>query len=234
MTETLVTLKVSVVLLPIMTDITTRDRIKKATHDMVMQYGIRSVSMDDIATALGISKKTIYQYFSDKDELVAAVVQDLIQYNQQCCTNDRSIAKDAVHEVFLAMQMMQEMFENMNPSILYDLEKFHPGAFALFREHKYNFLYQVLKENFERGIREELFRDDLVIEVMIKTRLECMMLAFNQQIFPKNKFRLVDVETQLTEHYLFGIASLKGFKLILKYKQERNKQTNGNEKIMAK
>ena len=219
---------------PYMTDNSARNRIKQATHDMVMQYGIRSVSMDDIATTLGISKKTIYQYFSDKDELVAAVVEDVIKYNQQCCTSDRAIAKDAVHEIFLAMQMMQEMFENMNPSILYDLEKFHPSAFRLFLEHKYHFLYRVLKENFERGIREELYREDVEIDVLIKARLECMMLAFNQQIFPKNKYRLVDVETQLTFHYLFGIASLRGHKLILKYQLDRAKKNKSNEKNMAK
>ena len=201
---------------------------------MVMRYGIRSVSMDDIATALGMSKKTIYQYFSDKDELIRAVVEDVIQYNQLCCNSDRNIARNAIHEIFLAMQMMQDMFENMNPSILYDLEKFHPAAFRLFQEHKYNFLYLVLKENFERGIREELFRADVEMEVIIKARLENLVLAFNQELFPKNKFRLVDVETQLTEHYLFGIASLKGHKLILKYQRDRNKKTNSNEKIMVK
>ena len=66
--ETLVTLKVSVVLCPIMTEIETKQRIQLAAHQLVMQYGIRSVSMDDIASNLGMSKKTIYQYFKDKDE----------------------------------------------------------------------------------------------------------------------------------------------------------------------
>jgi AcrR family transcriptional regulator len=188
---------------------------------MVMQYGIRSVSMDDIASGLGISKKTIYQYFADKDELVLAVIKDKIDQNQACCLQDKSKAKDAIHEVFLAMQMMQEMFENMNPSIIHDMEKFHPKAFAIFQQHKYNFLFQILKQNIERGILEEIYRNDIDIDVLVKARLETMMLAFNQQLFPNNKFRLVDVETQLTEHFLFGLASLKGHKLILKYQQER-------------
>ena len=73
--ETLVTLKVSVVLYPIMTDIETSIRIKQKAHELFWQYGLRSVSMDDIATSLGISKKTIYQYYADKDELVEAVVR---------------------------------------------------------------------------------------------------------------------------------------------------------------
>ncbi len=228
--ETLVTLKVSVVLWPFMTDMDTAVRIKQKAHELVMQYGIRSVSMDDIAGALGISKKTIYQYFADKDELVEAVIKDSIEDSQNCCLHDKAIAKDAIHEVFLAMEMMQEMFEEMNPSIIYDMEKFHPKAYAVFHQHKYNFLYQVLKDNLTRGIQEEIYRADINIEVLIKARLETMMLAFNQQIFPKNKFSLVEVEIHLTEHFLFGLASLKGHKLILKYQQDRTKKNSNDTK----
>jgi TetR/AcrR family transcriptional regulator, cholesterol catabolism regulator len=79
---------------PAMTDLTIAERIKQKTHDLVMQYGIRSVSMDDIAAALGISKKTIYQYYADKDELVEAVIADKIAENQQCQRCDtRSIPR---------------------------------------------------------------------------------------------------------------------------------------------
>ena len=217
-----------------MTETGVKERIRQTAHDLVMQFGIRSVSMDDIATRIGISKKTIYQYFADKDELIDAIIEDKIRFNQDCCIQDKSIAKNAVHEIFLAMQMMQEMFENMNPTILNDLQKFHPRAFAKFHHHKYNFLYNALKQNIERGIEEDLFRIDFDIDVIVKARLECMMLAFDQQVFPKNKFKLVDIETQLTEHYLFGLATQKGHKLILKYQQERSKKDDSNEKNTAK
>jgi len=200
-----------------------KKRIQQKAHEMLMQFGIRSVSMDDIASGLGISKKTIYQYFEDKDALVMDIVKATIDHNQACCVKDKAVAKDAVHEVFLAMEMMQEMFENMNPSIIHDMEKFHPKAFDIFQNHKYNFLFLTVKENIERGIREELYRPDLDIDVLVKARLENLMLAFNQQLFPKNKYRLADIETKLTEHFLFGLASLKGHKTILKYQQERQK-----------
>jgi len=214
----------------IMADTEIRDRIKQTAHDLIMQYGIRSVSMDDIAAKLGISKKTIYQYFADKDALVEEVINDRICFNQDCCSKDKLVAKDAVHEVFLAIQMMQDMFENMNPGIIHDMEKFHPSAYQKFQQYKYSFLYSTLKENIERGIREELFRNDFQIDVIVKARLECLMLSFNQQVFPKSKFKLVDIETQLAEHYLFGLATQKGHKLIVKYQQERLKKTNSNEK----
>ena len=199
-----------------------------------MQYGIRSITMEEIAVSLGVSKKTLYQYYADKDELVEAVVMDIIQYNQACCARDQMNAKDAIHEVFLAVKMMQEMFENMNPSVLFELEKYHPKAFTHFVKHKYLYLYKVLRDNLERGIKEEFYRPEMQVEIIVKARLETMMLAFNQQVFPKTKFQLANIETELTEHYLYGIASLKGHKQIMKYKQESNKKTNTNEKIMAK
>lgn len=206
------------------------DRIKQKAHDLVMQFGIRSVSMDDIAGALGMSKKTIYQYFTDKDELVEAIIKDVIIHNQQHCLKDKDKAKDAIHEVFLAIEMMQEMFADMNPSILNDMEKFHPRAYAIFHEHKYNFLHKVLKENIARGIGEGVYRAAINAEVLIKARLECMMLPFNQQVFPKSKYRLIDVEVELTEHFLFGLATLKGHKLIIKYQQDRLKKNTNDKK----
>lgn len=190
--------------------------------------------MDEIALQMGVSKKTIYQYYADKDELVDAVMVDIITYNQNCCVTDRQSAKDAVHEVFLAIDMMQEMFQNMNPGILFELEKYYPKSFEKFKQHKYSFLYKVLKENIERGIKEELYRSDVDIDILVKVRLETMMLPFNQMLFPKSKYSLIKVETELTTHFLFGLATVKGHKLITNHQQDRTKKTNTNEKKLAK
>ena len=207
----------------------TIDRIKQKAHDLVMQYGIRSVSMDDIAGALGMSKKTIYQFFADKDELVEAVIADKLHHNQLCCMQDKERAKDAVHEIFLAIEMMQEVFQEMNPAVMYDLEKFHPKAYKKILEHKYQFLYKLLSDNLQWGITDGWYREDINIDILVKARLECMLLAFNQQLFPKSRYKLVEVETQLTEQFLYGLATQKGHKLISKYQQDRLKKQR-NEK----
>ncbi|MEO6358138.1 MAG: TetR/AcrR family transcriptional regulator, partial [Ferruginibacter sp.] len=73
-----------------MADIETGERIQQKAHGLFMQFGLRSVSMDDIANSLGISKKTIYLYFADKDELVDAVVESEFQKNESICEYDRS------------------------------------------------------------------------------------------------------------------------------------------------
>jgi len=210
-----------------------KDRIKQKAHDLFMQYGVRSVTMDEIAVQMGVSKKTIYQYYADKDELVEAVMVDIIHHNQECCMKDTQSANDAVHEVFLAIDMMQEMFQNMNPGILFELEKYYPVSFEKFKQHKYSFLYKILKANLERGISEELYRDNIDTEILIKLRLETMMMPFNQSLFPKSKYSLIKVATEFTTNFLFGMATIKGHKLITKYQQDRTKKTNTNEKNLA-
>jgi AcrR family transcriptional regulator len=200
-----------------------RDRIKQKADELFRSFGIKSVTMDVIASRLGVSKKTIYQFFADKDELVDEVVTQLLSYNQQCCSRDRARADNAIHEVFLAMEMVQQMFENMNPGILYDIERNHPATFQKFLIHKNKFLLEVIRENIERGKKEELYREDVNTGVIARLRLETMMLPFNPEIFPKTKYNLVELEQQLMEHFLFGVATIKGHKLILKYQEQRKK-----------
>jgi AcrR family transcriptional regulator len=225
MMETLVTKKVSVVLCPIMTEIAIiSERIKQKAHDLFMQYGLRSVSMDDIANGLGISKKTIYQYYADKDELVDEVVNSIIGYNQSCCDEDIKNAENAVHEIFLAMEFMMEIFRSMNSSLLFDMQKYHPKAFQKFSKHKNDYLYGVIKDNLLRGIREELYRPDIKVDILARYRVESVTLPFHPDFHMKVKSGLAEIEEELALHFLFGLVSQKGYKLTLKYQQERSKK----------
>jgi len=119
------------------------------------------------------------------------------------------------------MEFVEVMFRNMNPSMLHDLEKYHPLGYRKFLEHKNKFLYDMIRKNIERGIKEELYRPEIDIEIMTRYRLEGLMLGFNTELFPSSKFNLVKLQQELLEHFLYGLATLKGYKLILKYKQQR-------------
>lgn len=189
-----------------------------------MRYGIRSVSMDDIALQLGMSKKTLYQYVADKDELVDAVLDLEVSQGQNQCVNCSVKAKDAIDEIFLTMEQIMEQFRNMNPMVLYDLQKFHFRSFQKFLKYKNEFLYEVIRKNLERGIKEDLYRPEISVDIMSRFRLETMMMAFNMDIFPPRKYNLVDVTREIIEHYLYGLSTLKGYKLILKYKEQRIKK----------
>lgn len=194
-----------------------------------MQYGIRSVSMDDIANNLGMSKKTLYQYFADKDELVDAVVDGHIKEIQEDCMSCRLDATDAIHEIFITMERIMEEFSNMNPMLLYDLEKFHFKAYQRFREHKDKFLLQIIRNNIEWGIKDELYRDDINVDVLSKYRIESMMIPFNVAVFPPGKYNLAEISGIIIQNFTYGLATIKGHKLIQKYNEQRNKTLSYDE-----
>ncbi len=206
-----------------------KDRILQKAEELFMQFGIRSVSMDDIANNLGMSKKTLYQYFADKDELVEAVVDGHIKGIQEDCIDCRKEAKDAIHEIFNTMERIMEEFSNMNPMLLYDLEKFHHKAYQRFRDHKNKFLLQVIIENIEWGIKDELYRPDVNVDVMSKFRIESMMIPFNVSIFSPGKYNLASTSGLIIENFIYGLATIKGHKLIQKYNEQRQKNLSYEE-----
>src|ERR1043165_6217989 len=202
----------------------TKERILVKAHEQFNRYGIRSVSMDDIAANLGMSKKTLYQHFEDKEELVGACFNQIMEQNRHQCLADQKRADDPIHEFFLAFDRTQEMFANMNPVVIYEMEKYHPACFKKFQEFKYNFMYKTIVNNLERGMKEELYRSDIDVDVMARLRIESVMLAFNSDVFPNNRTHLVHIEQQLFENFLYGLATTKGQRLIQKYKNQRTKK----------
>ena len=200
-----------------------KERILSKAEELFCRYGVKSVTMDEIANQLGISKKTIYQSFVDKDELVLEVFNAYMNESKSICLQDRQIADNAVHEIFLAMDMTDNMLKALNASILFDLEKYHPNTFSKFRAYKNDFLYNIISENLKRGIQEEVYRPDLNVDVITRMRLGTTMLSMNMEFFPPGKYKLVEVEQEILMHYLYGIATTKGIRLIQKYNSQRQK-----------
>ena len=201
-----------------------KERILVKSNELFNRYDIRSVSMDDIAAQLGMSKKTLYQYYTDKDELVNAVFDVVLSINKNNCTECIKKGDNAIHEVFLSFDIMEEMLKTMNPSVLFDMQKYHPSAYKKFDDFKNGFLYRIIKSNLERGIKEELYREEIDTDILSRYRLHTVLLSFNPEVFPSNKANLVYIEQQLIECFLYGLASPKGYKLIQKYKNQRTKK----------
>ena len=208
-----------------------KERILQKATDLFMRYGIRSITMDEIATQLGISKKTIYQFFTDKDEIVEAVFDREIQKNEQECRRFRGSSENAIHEIFIAIEEMEEMLKAMNPQIMYDLEKHHPKSFKKFRDYKYQFMFRVVKENLQRGIENELYRPEINVDIVAKHRIESAFMGFNQDIFPHSRYKISEVCYELTFVFMHSITTAKGKKLIEKYSTERKKQLSHDQKI---
>ena len=200
-----------------------KERIQQKARELFMRYGFRSVTMDEIAGQLGISKKTVYQFFEDKDGLVEAVMQKEMDYMHTECLRQLHESDNAIEEVFKDMDCMEEVIDSMNPQIIFDLEKFYPKTFEKFKKHKNTFLLDIIKKNLQRGITEDLYRNDINIDIVARFRLESSFLAFNQEIYPFGKYNLLDVSNEIYFLYMHGIATTKGKKLIDKYIQQRQK-----------
>ena len=185
----------------------------------MLQSGLRQVTMDDLAHQLGISKKTIYQYYKDKDDLVKAVVNLELKDHELTCKECKSKAENAIHEMFLLMENMKAMTQTMNPNSMMELEKHFSNAFDMIKNHKDEFLFSLIKQNLMKGIEEGCYRKDLDIDIISKFRLETVFIPFNLHLFPLSKFNSIEVHTQLMEHFVYGLMTIKGHELMDRYKQ---------------
>jgi len=199
-----------------------QDRILNKARELMFQTGVKHVTMDDLANQLGISKKTIYQYYKDKDALVSSVVENELANHALFCNQSVVAADNAVHEIFLLMSVIQEMFNRMNPLALFEIEKYYPLAFEKIKKHKDDFIFSMISANLEKGIKEGLYRKDVDVHILSKYRLETSLIPFNIQVFPPNKFDMLKVNLQIIEHFVYGVATLEGHKLMDAYKLNKN------------
>jgi AcrR family transcriptional regulator len=196
-----------------------KERILKGAEELFFRYGIKSVTMDDIAKNLGISKKTIYQSFSDKDEVVHTLMALKLKEDQQ---NIRAISEnsgDIIEEIFVMMKHMGVMFSQINPNAFYDLQKYHPKSWDLMKAFKEDCIERLLEDAMQKGIKDGIIRPDINTRIMTKLRMEEVEMGFNPNLFPPDKFKILDVQLALLDHFLHGICTLKGHKLINKRKQ---------------
>ncbi len=197
----------------------TKEKILHAAFELFFRYGIKSVTMDDIAKHLSMSKKTIYQFFSDKDEIVHVLFDNYLQQHRMEFDVIATSSKNVVEEVFSYMKKMHLLLAQINPSIFYDLRKYHKGTWDLFRTFRTEYLLDVVEKSIDKGKLEGFIREDLNSKVIARMRVEQIDMGFNPHVFPTDKFNILEVQLAMTEHFLYGICTIKGHKLINKNKQ---------------
>lgn len=191
----------------------------KGAEELFMRYGVRSVSMDDIARHLGVSKKTLYQYFADKDDMVTSVAKAHLENEKREFGEIAQNSKNAVEELVKMSICLKENMRGVNPSLLFDLQKYHHNAWKVWIDFKYNFVKKAIARNLEQGIAEGYFRSDLNTDIVATMRLEVVQLPFDHQIFPRETYSLPEVQMQLFDHFVHGVLADKGRKLYQKYKE---------------
>lgn len=201
------------------------EKISATAYELFHRFGIRSVSMDDIARELSISKKTIYQYFKDKDEMVTHGVIRHIEREIKEFTGVLDSSSNAVVELLDLSGCIKKNMKKINPSMLFDLQKFHPEAWSKWLEFKNDFVKKTVLDVIRRGKAEGYFRQDVNEEMMAIYRIETIELTFNQVLFPQDKWDFVEVQLGLLDHFLRGLMTLKGLEY---YEELQNSNNNEN------
>lgn len=188
-----------------------------------MRYGIKSVNMDDISRQLGISKKTLYKYVSDKTDLVKKA------FRFHCDAEDKQLKEisdknlNAIDESFEVMRMVMNMISDLHPSVLYDLQKYHPELMSEMEKERHRIMYKSIKENLERGLKEGLYREDIKPDIVASFYVSSVESIFHKLSFVDTEYTFKELYTELFRMHIRGIASDKGIQyLVEKMKTEQH------------
>lgn len=200
----------------------TEERILIEAGELFFRHGIRTITMDDIANHLSISKKTIYLYYKDKNLLVQSLMDRILKEQYAAMSEIRNRTENPILEILLTLEHSSALFSRINPTLFYDMQKYHPHAWHSFKVFKEKAIVEFVEENLKRGIQLALYRPEINIKILARMRMEQIDWAFNSKIYNQDKYTINEVQTAIFDHFLHGIVSLKGFKLIEKYKAQIN------------
>lgn len=201
-----------------------QDKILNTALELFFRFGIKRVTMDDIAKELGMSKKTIYQFYSEKDDLVNKLSEVQTKYHEKQFTDIAIEAKDPIHEIILITQVMRKMMQNVNPIFFMDLQKYYPQAYKTFQSFKEQCAYQNIIDNIKKGIEIGVYRSDIDIEFVARYRLVQMDMLMFGNYFSFEKISFTQANELILDMFVRSISTLKGHKLINKYNKIKDEE----------
>ncbi|QNL22540.1 TetR/AcrR family transcriptional regulator [Hyphobacterium sp. CCMP332] len=197
-----------------------RDRIVECARGLFFKMGLRRVTMDDIAGKCGVSKKTIYQHFKDKDTVVLEVTKEYLHQEEHDLQKIHESAKDPIEELVSISKWFRDMLSNMDSSLLHDMKKYHPNSWTIFHQHKEKCIFCSLIENLKEGKKLGLYRSDLKEDIISRFRVESTEMMFKSDFNNLGQFHIRDLQLEIFEHFVYGIVTDKGREIFEKYKRE--------------
>lgn len=192
--------------------------LEKAAH-LFLSQGFKSITMDDIATELSISKKTIYQHYSSKPELIE---KSLVYINEKFLKSLEGVIaqnRPAIAEIFAAHNNMNEVFAIESSVCLYQLNKYYPKIAQkqkIFQKKKF---VGIIERNLEKGIKEGVYRSNLDVEFIARLHIASVVLMDDQDYFEPEEYTHVQLHALHLEHHMRSITTEKGLKQYLELKE---------------
>ncbi len=184
--------------------------ILKQVRRLYQRYGIKSVTMDDVAKHLGISKKTLYEYFTDKEDLVRNVFK--FEHDHWAgflgAIEDKKL--NAIEELFEVYKMINAMFREFNPSMEYDLRKYYPDLFIQVKEVRRKRMFELVFDNLNKGKMEGLYRKELNAKIIAKLHVFRTESFFDNDMFTQEELISFKMFHEVFVYHLQGILNNDG------------------------
>jgi AcrR family transcriptional regulator len=187
-----------------------REKIIEKSNELFLNFGFKSVTMDEIANSLGISKKTLYKHFSNKTTLIDAVTHYM--FDTICCSIDTVCEQkmNPINEMFQIKKVVMEHLKDEKSSPLYQLQKYYPPIYASLKEKQFYMVQKTIQDNLQRGVTSGLFRTTIDIDFTSRIYFNGMVGIKDQQLFPLKKYSMNTLMNYYLEYHLRAISTLKG------------------------
>lgn len=194
-----------------------REKILLGASDLFLNYGFKSVTMDDIANTLGISKKTIYQHFDNKTKLVEATT--LFLFENISCGIDHicALQKNPIEEIYSIKQFVMEHLKDEKSSPQYQLQKYYPSIYTTLKSKQFEVMQTCVTDNLNRGITLGLYRKTIDVEFIARIYFNGMLAIKDKDLFPLKKFSMNMLMSNYLEYHLRGICTPKGLETLNKF-----------------
>ncbi|WP_194774507.1 TetR/AcrR family transcriptional regulator [Pararhodonellum marinum] len=190
----------------------TKEKIIEVAVEQFMRYGVRAVTMDDIARMAGISKKTIYQEFEDKNQLVNEVFANEME-KDECQLKALFEEEDGIINHFFAMtKYLRKRFAQMNPMLLHEIQRYYPQCWQRIEDFKTNHMINDIMMVLNKGKEDGLFRPEIDTRILAQMRLQQITMSMDSRVFPPGEYNMMEVQLQIFNHFLHGILTDKGRK----------------------
>lgn len=191
-----------------------KENIVQQSLALFLKKGVKQVNMDEVASNLGISKKTLYVHFDNKQDLVHHCFQKHNQMVAEMINNSASQYDNAIDELFAIDESCSLVMKQTNPYLLGELKRYYPNTWGLIEELKQKVLLNIMKNNLVNGIKQELYREELDVEIIAKLMISRTDALVNDEIFPLTHYDFRKLLTENRIYHIRGIATPKGIKYL--------------------
>jgi len=191
-----------------------KENILQKASALFIQHGFKSVTMDDLAEAMAISKKTLYTHFKNKNQLVQ---ESTFYVFNQACSEMEEIKNKAAHpieELYSVKSAMLKYYHNERSSPLYQLQKYFPAIYAALKDEEYKQLLILVKSSLSLGVTTGLFRPNINIEFVSRLYINGIRGIRDIELFPLAQFDLKSLHEHYLEYHARAIVTPKGLAIL--------------------